>query len=66
MFYSPFMSGSKCQVEGFSWLDWLTGIEYIRSIMAGSLSFMGWIMAGMWLLLFVFMALAGRASMTES
>jgi hypothetical protein len=53
-------------VLGLTLLYLLTGIEYVRSIMVGSLQFMGWIMAGMWLLLFVFMALAGRASMTES
>ncbi len=53
-------------VLGFSLLYLLTSIEYVRSIMVGSLQFMGWIMAGLWLLLFVFMALAGRASMTES
>ena len=53
-------------VLGFTLFYLLTGIEYIRSIMVGSLQFMGWIMAGMWLLLFVFMALAGKSSMTES
>jgi hypothetical protein len=53
-------------VLGFTVFFFLTSIEYIRAILVGALQPIGWIAAGMWILLFVFMALIGRASMTES
>ena len=53
-------------VLGFTVFFFLTSIEYIRAIFIGALRPIGWIAAGMWILLFVFMALAGRASVTES
>jgi hypothetical protein len=43
----------------------LESVEYIRAILAGSLQAIGWVFAGMWILLFVFMALAGRSAMAE-
>ena len=43
----------------------LSGIEYIRAILTGSLQAIGWLFAGAWLILFVFMALAGRSAMAE-
>ena len=50
---------------GLTLLFLLEGIEYLRGIFTGSLGLMGWIVGGMWLILFVFMALAGRSAMAE-
>jgi len=50
---------------GLTLLFLLEGIEYLRGIFTGSLGLMGWIVGGMWLILFVFMALAGRSAMSE-
>jgi hypothetical protein len=50
---------------GLTLLFLLEGIEYLRGIFTGSLGLIGWISVGMWLLLFVFMALAGRSAMAE-
>ena len=50
---------------GLTLLFLLEGIEYLRGLFTGSLGWIGWISSGMWLLLFVFMALAGRSAMAE-
>jgi len=52
-------------VLGLTLLFLLETAEYVRAILTGSLQIMGWISAGMWFFLFVFMALAGRSSMAE-
>jgi hypothetical protein len=44
----------------------LEGVEYVRAILTGSIQAIGWLFAGMWLILFVFMALAGRSAMSET
>ena len=43
----------------------LQSVEYIRAIIAGSLGATGWLIAAMWLALFLFMAMAGRSAMAE-
>jgi hypothetical protein len=43
----------------------LESIEYVRAILTGSLQTIGWVFASMWILLFVFMFLAGRSAMSE-
>jgi len=56
----------NAQVLGLTLFFLLTSVEYIRAILVSSLQSIGWIFAGMWILLFVFMALAGRSAMSES
>ena len=43
----------------------LEGVEYVRAALTGSLQAIGWLLAGMWILLFVFMGLAGRFAMSS-
>ena len=50
---------------GLTLLFLLEGLEYVRAIVTGSLGLVGWLSGGMWLLLFVFMFLAGRSAMAE-
>ncbi|HKI55190.1 MAG TPA: hypothetical protein VJ987_13765 [Anaerolineales bacterium] len=50
---------------GLTLLFLLETIEYLRGIFMGSLGSIAWIAAGMWLLLFVFMFMAGRSTMAE-
>jgi hypothetical protein len=52
-------------VLGLTLIFLLEGIEYVRAILSGTLQPIGWIFAGMWLILFVFMGLAGRSAMAE-
>lgn len=50
---------------GLTLLFLLEGLEYVRAIVTGSLGLVGWLSGSMWLLLFVFMFLAGRSAMAE-
>jgi len=52
-------------VLGLTLLFLLETAEYVRAILTGSLQIIGWISAGMWFFLFVFMALAGRSARAE-
>jgi hypothetical protein len=52
-------------VWGFILFFMLTSIEYLRALLAGTLQPIGWLAAGMWILLLIFMGLAGRSSMSE-
>jgi hypothetical protein len=53
-------------VLGLTLIFLLEGIEYVRAILTGSLQAVGWLSAGMWLILFVFMAFAGWSAMSEA
>jgi len=50
---------------GLTLLFLLETMEYLRAIVTGALGLVGWLSGGMWLLLFVFMFLAGRTAMAE-
>ncbi len=44
----------------------LEGVEYVRAVLTGSLQAIGWLFAGMWLILFVFTGWAAWSAMSDT